>query len=118
MMRRFMSKRRTERREHLRERLEQARADFDKIVRHIIHEYEPIRVYQWGSLVSGETFQDISDIDIAVEGIEDSAFLRMVDDCERLSRFPLHIVRLEDIRAVHRENIIREGVLVHGRPLS
>ena len=113
-----MSKRRTERREHLRERLEQARADFDKIVRHIIHEYEPIRVYQWGSLVSGETFQDISDIDIAVEGVDDSAFLRMLDECERLSRFPLHIVRLEDIRAVHRENIIREGVLVYGRPLS
>ena len=33
---------------------------------------------------------------------------------QRLSRFPRHMVRLEDIRAVHRENSIREGVFVYG----
>jgi predicted nucleotidyltransferase len=55
----------------LEERLEIARKDFDRIVDHIARTYRPKRIWQWGSLIDGHHFSERSDIDIAIEGIED-----------------------------------------------
>lgn len=41
--------------------------DFDKIVDMLINEYNPKRIYQWGSLLEEKHFSKISDIDIAEE---------------------------------------------------
>jgi len=48
------------------ERLEKACEKLEKIVAHIIQKYEPMRVYQWGSLLDERRFTKISDIDIAL----------------------------------------------------
>jgi len=41
----------------------------------IVREYKPLRIYQWGSLLEDRHFSEISDIDIAVEGITDAETL-------------------------------------------
>lgn len=35
----------------------------------IIEHFNPVRIYQWGSLLDKKMFTDYSDIDIALEGI-------------------------------------------------
>ena len=105
--RHFVTRRRARRREHLDARLEEARRDFDRIVEKLVSDYRPLRIYQWGSLLHGEHFSEISDIDIAVEGFTDPlAGLHAAAAAERLTRFPVDLVELEDM-AEH-----------YGRPLS
>lgn len=52
-----------------RRRLRSAQEDAARIIAAIAAECRPRRIYQWGSLVHTERFTEISDIDIAVEGI-------------------------------------------------
>jgi len=83
----------------------------------IVERYRPRRVVQWGSLLRPERFTRVSDIDIAVEGIEDmSAWSRMEAEVEALVTFPLDLVPLDRIRAQHREDILRAGRVVYERP--
>jgi predicted nucleotidyltransferase len=99
-MRRFIQTSRQKRREHLAAQLERARADFRLITDHIIERYRPERIYQWGSLVDGAGFQEISDIDVAIEGLaQPQEFFHLLGECEELTTFPLHIVNLEEIPA-------------------
>ena len=66
---RWIAARRARRIEALRRRLRSAQEDAARIIAAIAAEYRPRRIYQWGSLVHTERFTEISDIDIAVEGI-------------------------------------------------
>ena len=66
---RWIAARRARRIEALRRRLRSAQEDAARIIAAIVAEYRPQRIYQWGSLVHTERFTEISDIDIAVEGI-------------------------------------------------
>jgi hypothetical protein len=47
-LRGFISRKRRERSELLAQRLEQARADSDRIFAMIVDRWHPVRVYQWG----------------------------------------------------------------------
>jgi len=119
MLRSFIRTQVREDRKRLNRRLQEARADFSRIVELIKDKYRPERIYQWGSLLDGDTFRDISDIDIAVEGIRDpEVFFRLLAECERLSSFPLHIIQIEHVHPVYREEILRKGVLVYERQVS
>ena len=66
---RWVVARRLRRREALRRRLQSAQKDAARIIAMIVAEHRPRRIYQWGSLVHTERFAEISDIDIAVEGM-------------------------------------------------
>lgn len=66
---RWIAARQARRVEALRRRLRSAQRDAARIIAAIAAEYRPQRIYQWGSLVHTERFTEISDIDIAVEGI-------------------------------------------------
>ena len=66
---RWVVARRARRREALRRRLQSAQKDAARIIAMIVAEHRPRRIYQWGSLVHTERFAEISDIDIAVEGM-------------------------------------------------
>jgi predicted nucleotidyltransferase len=77
-VREFVKQKKKCRQERLNSRYEQACEDFEKMVSLIIRKYNPKRIYQWGSLLNREGFSEISDIDIAVEGIENyEEFSRM-----------------------------------------
>ena len=66
---RWLVDRQARRHEALRRRLQSAQKDAARIIATIATECRPRRIYQWGSLVHTERFSEISDIDIAVEGM-------------------------------------------------
>lgn len=105
----------------LREKAEQrselaARAEQDAraIVTMLIADYQPRRIYRWGSLLRPDGFREWSDIDVAVEGLGDPlAGLRAADDAQRLTTFPVDLVELDRIDPRHAATIRDEGVLVY-----
>ncbi len=104
------------RRQQLAVMVADAQADFGRIKDMLIAAYHPHRIYQWGSLLHPERFQEISDIDIAVEGLEDPlAGLHALDEACQLTRFPVDLVELERIHPAHAETIRAEGRLVYER---
>ncbi len=118
MMRAFIHRKRKERKEKLLKMLARAREDFNRIIKMIVEDYRPEKIYQWGSLVDGQSFQEISDIDIAVEGVHDpESFLRLYARAKELTSFPLHIVQLEDLHPDYSRNIREKGKLVYERPV-
>jgi predicted nucleotidyltransferase len=116
MIRAFVRTRKNRKRLDLAARLEAARRDFDAIVAAIVRKYSPARVYQWGSLVEDRHFSQMSDIDIAVEGITDAAVLSTLrGEAETLTRFPLDIVAIEHVHPAYADHIRRRGRIVYER---
>lgn len=115
-LRTFIRKKRRKRNEALTELLSRARSDFNRIVEMIITEFCPERVYQWGSLIDGKGFSEISDIDIAVEGItEPERFALLNGKARELTSFPLHIVQLETLHPLYVSEITAKGKLIYAR---
>ena len=109
-MRENLARREAERQRGRAERLEAARADFDRVVAHIARVYAPTRIYQWGSLLDGEHFDERSDIDIALEGVTDAeSFFALLADAEDLTTFTLDIVQLETIHEEFAKSIGADG---------
>ncbi len=97
-------------------RREQAQRDFDRIVEYLVRDFRPLRIYQWGSLLRTERFSEISDIDVAIEGLDDPlAGLHAAAGAERLTDFPVDLVELERIHPVYAAGIRQEGKLVYER---
>ena len=97
-------------------RLAQARQEAAAIIAMIVSTYEPTRIWQWGSLVHGRGFSEVSDLDIAVEGVtEPQRFFAMFADAERLTTRSLDLVQMETIEPLHAESIRRKGRLVYDR---
>ena len=97
--------------------LERARADFERIVAMIRDKYDPARIYQWGSLLKEGEFSEISDIDIAVEGVANAAdFFAMAGEAQDLTEFPLDLVEIEKIEPLHAQSIRERGRMVYERP--
>ena len=80
----------------------------------IVDRYSPNRIYQWGSLLDRRLFRDYSDIDIAVEGIDDAeTFFQMFGDAEKLTDFPLDLLDINRIEPEFAEIIKRKGKIVY-----
>ena len=95
----------------------QAARDAEAIVEMIAVRYRPARIYQWGSVLRPGGFQEYSDVDIAVEGIEDAAaFFRMLADAQAMTRLPLDLVQMEKIEPEYAEEIRQHGKVVYERP--
>ena len=96
--------------------LARARSDSDAIVKRLARELGPVRIYQWGSLVSDEHFSDRSDIDIAVEGVADPLKLfELYAELQGGTAFDLDIVRMESVQPAYADHIRRRGKIVHER---
>jgi predicted nucleotidyltransferase len=112
----FQKKKRLDRQAELELKHRDALYDFQQIVDMIVRKYKPKRIYQWGSLLNKEHFSELSDIDIAVEGLPDAqSYFNMLADAEKLTSFPLDIVEMESIHELHKNMIIQKGVLVYER---
>ncbi len=112
----FLDRRARADRERRRAMAVEAEADAERIVRMLIDDYAPRRIYRWGSLLQPERFREWSDIDVAVEGLHDPlAGLHALDDACQLTRFPVDLVELERIHPLHAATIRKSGVLVHER---
>jgi len=91
-------------------------ADASAIVRMIVQRYNPIRIYQWGSLLCPELFREYSDIDLAVEGVRESErFFRMFGDAESMTDFSLDLLDIEKIAPEFAEIIKMKGIVVYER---
>lgn len=115
-VREFVKQKEKHRQERLDSRYVQACEDFEKMVSFIIRKYNPKRIYQWGSLLNREGFSEISDIDIAVEGMRSyEEFSRMYGDIEPMSSLSVDLVEIEKIHPFHAESIREKGKLVYER---
>ena len=93
-----------------------ASSDYTTIVKMIIEHFNPMRIYQWGSLLDKKMFANYSDIDIALEGmksIEDMLELERI--AESMTSFSLDIVELGKISPVHADLIRSKGRLAYER---
>ena len=96
---------------------ERASTDFQRIVRMIREEFNPMRIYQWGSLLDADSFDESSDIDIAVEGIASARdYLALLKKAEEMTEFPLDLVEMEKVDPLHRDSICTLGRVVYERP--
>lgn len=93
-----------------------AQKDFTRISEMLITKYKPLRLYCWGSLLNPETFTEVSDIDIAVEGFTNPMDgLHAQSDAENLTDFPVDLVELERIHPLHAVSIRTRGKLFYER---
>jgi len=100
----------------LQNRLNRARDDFNKIVAMLIKKHNPKRIYQWGSLVNEEGFSKISDIDIAVEGIQSQEkFFTMFGEADAITSFHLDLIDIDKIHPLHARDIRINGRIVYER---
>ncbi len=116
-VRAFLADKERRRQTMLDERFAQATADFSRIVQMLVTRYAPRRVLQWGSLLNRRKFSEISDIDIAVQGIAGpKEFFALYGDAEALTQFPLHIVEMESLLPAFVEYINQYGRVIYERP--
>jgi len=114
--RQFLARRAAARQAALDARFAQAWTDFQAILALVITRYQPRRVWQWGSLLDRRKFNERSDIDLALEGITDPAtFFALFGEADRLTRFTLDLIALENIEPEFAELIRRKGRIVHER---
>jgi predicted nucleotidyltransferase len=108
---------RLEKQKHLRhERYRKAQADAGSIIQMIARKYNPTRIYQWGSLLDPERFDENSDIDIAVEGIDGpERFFSMRAEACAMTDMELDLVEMEHIDDPARESIRTWGKVVYER---
>lgn len=91
-----------------------AKNDFNEIVKMIIEEFNPIKIYQWGSLLNPDNFNENSDIDIAVEGIaEADRIFALWGRAMKMTKFPLDIIQLEKIEPEFAEIIKEKGIIIY-----
>ena len=95
---------------------EQATKDCESILLMIIRMFEPLRVYQWGSLLRPAQFREYSDIDLAVEGITSpQAYFDMLEEAQAMTRFPVDLVQMEKILPEFADSIRQYGRIVYER---
>jgi predicted nucleotidyltransferase len=97
-------------------RFAQATADLGRIVERIVDRHDPLRIWQWGSLLDRRRFTEISDIDIAVEGVDTpEAWFALLGDVMAISGFPLDLVDLGHIQGDNADYIRRTGKVLYER---
>ena len=98
------------------EQYERANRDFERIVARVIDELNPLRIYQWGSLLDRRRISEISDIDIAVEGLNGpEEFFKTIGIAMDMTSFPVDVVEMEKIPADVAERIRKRGRVVYER---
>ena len=115
-VRAFLARKEERRRAELDERYAKATRDARAIVTEIAAQVNPRRIYQWGSLLDRKRFSEISDVDIAVEGLKGPAeFFRVLGIAMDGTNLPVDVVELEKVPVEIAERIRRRGALVHER---
>jgi len=101
---------------HRQDLFKRAVKDFAGMVDHIKKNYGNITIYQWGSLLHPEDFDENSDIDIAVAGINSSEiFFKLYGELLKMTDFPLDFVEFDRIDIIHQKSIKEKGRLVYGK---
>ena len=114
--REFQREKERRRRARIDVRFEQASREASVIVAAIAEQVSPRRICQWGSLLDRSRFSEISDIDIAVEGLRGPGeFFRTLGIAMEGTALPIDVIELEKVPEEIAERIRTRGVLVHER---
>lgn len=115
-VREFLRNKAEKQRLSLDERFEHACRDFEEIAARVAAELNPLRIYQWGSLLDRRRISEISDIDIAVEGLNGpEEYFKAVGIAMEMTSFPVDVVEMEKIPAGTAERIRKKGRVVYER---
>ena len=115
-VRQFVAAKSERRRVALDERFARAGRDFEAIVASIVSEVKPLRIYQWGSLLDRRLFTEISDIDIAVEGLTGpDEFFKALGIAMDGTSLPVDVVEIEKVPRDVAERIRKRGRIVYER---
>ena len=108
---RWVTARQARRRDALQARLQSAQRDAARIIAAVAAECRPRRIYQWGSLVHTERFTDVSDIDIAIEGMNcgEHVLAAMHARAERMTGLAVDLVVMERLEPGRADLIRRFG---------
>ena len=97
-VRAFLARKEERRQARIEARFERATRDARTIIATIVEEVNPRRIYQWGSLLDRSRFSEISDIDLAVEGLSGPAeFFRVLGIAMDGTTLPVDVVELEKV---------------------
>lgn len=114
--RQFLENKEEKREIILNERYRRAQHDFQRIIKKILDNCYPKRIYQWGSLLNRKSFTEISDIDIALEGITSAAeFFKIYGDIMNMTNFSIDLIQIEKIEPEFAELIKEKGIIVYER---
>jgi predicted nucleotidyltransferase len=94
---------------------QEAYQDAQSIVEMIIQKYKPKQIIQWGSILEPAHFSEISDIDLAVVGLDPIVFMRLLADAEAMTSFPLDIVQFESLHPSFQKIILMKGQVIYGK---
>ncbi|WP_328987427.1 nucleotidyltransferase family protein [Thiorhodovibrio winogradskyi] len=97
---------------------QQARADAERIIDMVIARFNPSRIIQWGSVLEPRHFSAISDIDLAIEGVGSLEFLTLFRLAEAETKFPLDVVRWENLEPEFQRVILMKGEIRYRRLIS
>ena len=112
----FLLEKEQKRKKTIDKKYDEACKDFEIIVDHIIKNYNPAKIYQWGSLLNKSNFSEMSDIDIAVEGIVSvEKMFQIYGDIMDLSNFQVDIVQMEKIEPEFAQLIRKKGKVIYER---
>ena len=112
----FQREKERRRRARIDARFDQATRDARAIIAAIVEQVNPRRIYQWGSLLDRSRFSEISDIDIAVEGLSGPAeYFRTLGIATDGTTLPVDVIELEKVPEDIAERIRTRGALVHER---
>lgn len=112
----FLADKEQKRRCALAVRLESAQRDAARIIERLKDELNPARIYQWGSLIHTEHFSEISDIDIALEGLTGTEqYFQALGIAMEETSFRVDTIELDKLDAPSRHEIIQRGRLVYER---
>lgn len=115
-VRAFLAAKAERRRVRVDERYAQATRDARAIVAEIAAQVNPRRIYQWGSLLDRERFSEMSDLDIAVEGLSGpEEFFRVLGIAMNGTALPVDVIELEKVPVEIADRIRKRGALVHER---
>ena len=81
----------------------------------IIQKYKPKLIIQWGSVLDPTHFSEISDIDLAVIGLDSIVFMRLLADAEAMTNFPIDIVQFEFLHPSFQKIILMKGRVIYGK---
>lgn len=116
-MRAFLARKQAHQRIRNEQLWRQAATDAEQIVGMIVSQFDPQAIYQWGSVLYQSHFNSLSDIDIAVEGLNSAErFFALVAEAEKMTRFPLDIVELEQVQPAYVTLIKKFGRCIYQRP--
>lgn len=92
----------------------QATADFSKMVTFIRENYPHVGIFQWGSLLQPNAFDELSDVDIALVGIKSpKEYFQIQGTLMKMTEFPLDCIELDKISPENRDLLLQKGKWIY-----